>query len=482
MVDVFMSNLRKVLMRIDRRYFIKGSIALSGAALAGGLVSKTEEPVDIQELSVKALELSTLRDPKDKISEFKEVYDRDPKAMGAMRNFRELADLVVVGDEEEQIRHKYAYNYFMETKSVKPPKGEAIPSNISNKLAQLAPGIIAEESKYHNGAKSEDGAETLWQIQPEFYESKRVSETSDRMGNIKVSTKVAFQKFEHIYYALLNGVEVWKDEKRIYHSPGVDFENFCTYFGMNEEQWENFLSLAMVNAYNTGEGRMLKVLHWFRDNYSQKDLVRITNHSELGLFSLMSDMAQEKSAIKGYGEDSNNYVFKVLGGGESLDGKYTLSFSPIEGVDPEIEPLETMELLASSKTSNILGSIGVGVVGGAVIEHAVNTQQVLSATKCERRDWFERRKAEYFIDEYVASVPERVLAQVDDLCASGILSPERRKFLGEFIALTSASVVGVMAKKKKDQIPKEWLRIPDLPSQEELVKKGKRYYQRFMGK
>jgi len=305
---------------LNRREVLRGGI--SGAA-AIGVAAGTDFIVNDLKLIEALPDLPDLQNPDDKIAESKAVFD-------GQASWRERAALPVNG-HEHLTRAEYAAEFFRNAQTVMPAiKGNhssgariqqwfdtfvEMPESIRENLSEIVAGQIAQESKFDNNAFNRSSrARTLWQIIPDVY---RIEANYDEaaMASMETSTQVAFYNYERIYTVLKNGVQLGNIDVH-----GLDFERFKNHFGFTQPQWENFLTLVMVNAYNTGERRMLEILHWFQGEYSADDWAQLENKTELGLFSLMADSARSNRAFRRYDRHSSEYVFKSLGAQASLDG------------------------------------------------------------------------------------------------------------------------------------------------------------------
>lgn len=417
-------------MDLNRRQ----ALGLGAAAITAGVVDAFVPDIEFFG------NLERLENPEEKIAKFKALYDRDPSYKKKGGSVRELANREV-NNSEGLNRREYATNFFESTETVMPQiiaknenadgsmralrrnwfeNFETIPEGTRLSLAQLVTGQIAQESKFDNSAYNKSSkARTLWQIIPAVYRDE-AREDSNTMAAMTVSTKVAFYNYERIYTVLHNGVEI--------RSAGIDvpgfgedgFNDFKAHFGLNESQWENFLALVMLNAYNTGERRMLEIMHWFRKNYSLRELAETKDHTELGLFSLMTDLAFNNPKFNGYREDSSQYVFASLGAGESLKEREVLDFS-------EIDTPGTFIGDAVNKVGEQVTQIGIPIVAGVAAYGAVRSDK--------------RRKKNLERVDKIDTENEKVEPQ-----PKGV---SRRKFLLSSAAAGGAAAAGIMTNRSE---------------------------------
>ncbi len=363
---------------IDRRSFLQLSAAGAGALAIG---AGADHLVNETDLFGYEHRLDSLEDPEEKIAHSKAEYDGNPRSRKGQPNFRELSERAVNG-AEDQTRAEFISNFFSDTETVVPQirnrhsgkfmlewldNFQRIPEPVRQRLSKIVPGQVAQESKFDNGlVNPRSRARTVWQIIPDVY-AKEAKETATTMASLKTSTKVAFYNYERIYTVFKNGVEIPDLNIDV---EGLDFEAFKRRFGLSEDQWNNFLALAMLNAYNTGERRMLEIMHWFKDNFSLSDVAQIENQTELGLFSMMADLARTSGKFSRYGEESNEYVFKSLGAAKSLSHTNRLAFAEIDAVD---SPVNVASRWVKNRITDTGVPILVGAAGGLAVDNGFET-------------------------------------------------------------------------------------------------------------
>ena len=229
-----------------------------------------------------------------------------------------------------------------------------MPPEIQSRLADIAPGIAAQESRFNNNVKaSSAGARYIWQLT-----AGAVKDTNDHTGSshtfedtkkLTVATEVAFNYFDHTIYQVIEPVATKCIEQ----------------FGLHESEGANFMVLCMVNAYNTGPGRMRgvltnfmqsnlgalgrseaiahlvrgaaieqtyqEILDWAERNgldwartLDANDVYEAYSGTGVSLFNALSERAYRDGYDPKYRKDSSEYTFKVLAGAESLAEEYTL--------------------------------------------------------------------------------------------------------------------------------------------------------------
>ncbi len=208
---------------------------------------------------------------------------------------------------------------------------DSIPEEIQKELGFLALGIAGEESRYRSDLKSKSGAEGVFQFMPATvaglgYEEYVVYK-DDKAVDIKpipytVQVEMLGKHLSNIYkelYGHLSPEQI--DSLRVLFESEEDFNTF-------------FITPVMINAYNTGSGRMAKAIKEFitPERISQlqeeyDDIVRYDIFDDLTEFAKDSD----DGLLAGYKDASASYTFKVYG--------YAMSIS--EGYDEYKQKQET---------------------------------------------------------------------------------------------------------------------------------------------
>lgn len=279
--------------RFSRRNILTGA-AVAGAAVAAGVL---ESKLDTDWEDLKTLE--------DKVQHFR----FRPNGFEGDKAFKERAATPVAG-REQFTRAEYAHHAF----GTLPMKN--LPEGVRKKLAALAPGIPAQETRYNNNLTSESGAKYIWQFTPsaiqELNQRRETGEkelTLEDTKSMQVGTLAAFRYFDRGIYPV-----VLKAAQKCAERFGI----------VGAEEQEKFLTLCMVNAYNTGPTRMRRVLEKFTEAQSPKQIRAAYNYDAPSLFNAVAERAVRDKYERGYGRDSSQYVFAVLAGAESLHAQYAL--------------------------------------------------------------------------------------------------------------------------------------------------------------
>ncbi len=291
--------------RPDRRTALKaGVFALVGAGAAGainaGLDTKYED----------------LRTPEEKINYWRKRkggFDGDP-------NFRRDANEPVRGVTETVSRSAFAYQVFSTASAKNMLRG------VQAKLATIAPGIAAQESRYNNNiAVSRSGARHIWQLTPVAIahintllakrEPKRTVRIEDT-SSLQVATPLVFMYLDEAVYPSILGpaMEVLKK------------------FGLaeNEEARDQFLALCMVNGYNAGPGLAARALRTFAETHSPRTVHKTFDGTPLSLYATYADQSKIANVSVGgyrFGPESRDYVLQVLAGAESANAAYKLQYN-----------------------------------------------------------------------------------------------------------------------------------------------------------
>lgn len=453
----------------DRRAFLASSL---GAGAALGAAATTDLALNSINWPETLPGLSDLQTPEDKIAESNTVFD-------SQSAWRERAALPVKGHEHLN-RAEYAAEFFADTKTVLPQIRARhsntaliqkwfdtfveIPDSIRENLSKIVAGQIAQESKFDNNAYNPSShALSMWQVVPDVYRVEANVDASD-MASMEVATQVAFYNYERIYTVLTKGVKLGKIDVK-----GLDFEAFKNHFGLSSGQWENFLTLVMVNAYNTGERRMLEILHWFKAEYDREDWAKLEDQTELGLFSLMADSARaNRTRFKRYDKHSSEYVFKSLGAQESLDGAgldYSQSGSSI---------VDATQEWVGDRLYDTGIPVATGVASGLVAKNALATSERYPKPKKKVKSFAKRagrdlaRHSKTALERSTAAVKATINGEAAAPKRRAVpeLTMSRRQVLAQAGVLTAASITGVVGARNADLIGSLGSGVSDLLSLE----------------
>lgn len=323
---------------IDRRRFLKTFGAAAAGGLAYGIVDK------LKDTSVKEGLNSIIQ--KD-IDVFKKVFREN-------KNLPIFAQKEVI-DGAGFSRHTYVHEYF------KSHKGEKMPDDIRTLIAKLIPGLAAEESKFDNSLVSPSGAFGIFQIMPNTYlDSTGIKKVDEIKKSLTKQTAFCFEHLDEKVYKYLNESE-----------QAVPLKKICEQFELDKKEGDIFSALVILNAYNAGQGNMMKIIKKFSEKYnSAKDLPENYNKTGLGLFYNLINTALKKKFTPSYGKDARNYVLKILAGNEILNEKLGTSYG-LE-IGDEVHTLENEK--SSSRKIVEAGAVGIG--SGAIANIIINRENI----------------------------------------------------------------------------------------------------------
>ncbi len=198
-----------------------------------------------------------------------------------------------------------------------------MPDNIIKGLAYMAPGIVAQESKFNLEATNPNTkAYGPWQATQRYINdfNQRVAPrrkmqgviisdtepvkdeiTLEQMNDLVLSTKVAFMSFEVAYESLKSDIARLA---QTFHIKGVETDKLAT--------------LILINAHNAGATRMRNVIQEFINQYKDDNKnVHIGIYNAQELFHSMSVLMRGK--VEGYGQESSAYVAACMAGAEVVN-------------------------------------------------------------------------------------------------------------------------------------------------------------------
>ena len=170
-------------------------------------------------------------------------------------------------------------------------------------------GIAAEESRFTQTKVSPAGATGVLQIMPKVaakYAENNYLENFD-ISDLSDQILVAVDHVETCYRLLTKNLK----EELAYFTE--------IYFNGNTASMEKYLLVPLViNAYNCGQERVIDLVDWFTDVYINPDKAAEILDSEKKLsgydvYQAMAYAAPVEKAVNRFGDDSSNYVEKVIG-------------------------------------------------------------------------------------------------------------------------------------------------------------------------
>lgn len=203
---------------------------------------------------------------------------------------------------------------------------EKIPEALQKELVKLVVGIAAQESRYNDAVKSPVGASGIFQLMPqtvdglgeysEYVIYKKETVTDDEgtekeiavpvgLNSIPLTVQVemAGEHISNIYNELRAHVDeqVFTDVRQLYTSD----EDFFAYF----------MAPVIINAYNTGGGRMAALIKTFMTPEKQASLQEVYGErAGYDIFEQMTDFghASDEGLLNEYRRDSATYFEGVL--------------------------------------------------------------------------------------------------------------------------------------------------------------------------
>ncbi len=188
-------------------------------------------------------------------------------------------------------------------------KFQNIPPHIAAMLEPAMIGIAAEESRFTQNKVSKAGATGVLQVMPKVaakYAENNGLENFD-IADVSNQILVAVDHVETCYRLLTKNLK----EELAYFTE--------EYFAGNTASMEKYLLVPLIiNSYNVGQDRMMDVVEWFAEEYfDPQKASKIFDTGALltgyDLYQAMVYAADEQNAVKKFGDDSSNYVEKVMG-------------------------------------------------------------------------------------------------------------------------------------------------------------------------
>jgi len=284
-----------------------------------------------------------LKTPDEKLDQFrtgKRGFDLD-------ESFHAAAAERVYGDEQYS-RAEYVQHIFSNTTAVNMPEG------IRDKLAIVAPGIPAQESRYNNNLPtSRSGAKYIWQLSPPaIAHLNQILKTNVKLDDtqaLKTATPLAFAYFDHVLYSAVK-----EPAERVLIAFGL---------GENQEAAEQFIVYCMLNAYNAGPTRIATMLDSFAEKYGPRHVHPAYEYTPLSLFQSFAEVALRppSSLSDGYKHEAGEYVFRALAGAESLNAESKLTYDQTLAEKVAANSKHTLHVLLQEA----LKPAAAGIVGGA---------------------------------------------------------------------------------------------------------------------
>lgn len=216
-------------------------------------------------------------------------------------------------------------------------------SSLPQELQDLLIGVCGLESGFSDNAKSNKKAVGAWQFIPltaKAYgligKDPKTKKSFDHRNDFIASTHAAKEYFIYLYTLFLKNEDVKKLRDR---------------FDLSEK---DIIYPLVINAYNTGENNMLKVIRWFLEEYPTKEKFEKrfgTGPYGMDLYTCMAQEALEETDepdLNQYGRNSRDYFLQVSAISRLLQEKlknssYRHNFDPKQA-ESELYPQDEREI------------------------------------------------------------------------------------------------------------------------------------------
>jgi hypothetical protein len=198
----------------------------------------------------------------------------------------------------------------------------SLPEEIQTELRFLAAGIAGEESRFRDGIKSSANAGGIFQFMPE---------TVDGLGyghfvRYEGGKAVALKSIPYTVQVEMLGKHLSNIYKELYgHLDTSEIDQIQQLFASEKDFNTFFLTPVMINAYNTGAGRMSKAIKEFATPDRVFEMHEKYNETVgYDLFHDLTEFAEisNKGSLSGYKIASASYTVKVFGYAKSIAEGY----------------------------------------------------------------------------------------------------------------------------------------------------------------
>jgi hypothetical protein len=184
----------------------------------------------------------------------------------------------------------YAINFYKNTEYVSENKNiKILPRDVKNLLSWIVPWIIAQESRFYKYAKSSAWAVWSTQIIPKY---SKFSE-EELLSSFSIQVKESFRIIE---------------EKWTYLEDNIDFKKLAIKYWLWFYELDNFITLCLINSYNTWQWRMVLVIKKFLTTISKKYSDARKDKTWEWLFNLMIELAYNLKWVNWYRIQSFEYT------------------------------------------------------------------------------------------------------------------------------------------------------------------------------
>lgn len=182
-----------------------------------------------------------------------------------------------------------------------------IPEATQTELRRLIPALAIQESGYHNGLVSKNGAVGILQQIPDAISHLSEYSVSEVQQSLAKQVEVAGNYFVNARYVMF-------DSERF--GVGETAERELLRRHSQDEFEQEFLPLALLNGYNVGPAGMAREI---------RDYFKVPEHLDndltgAELFYDIIEWARETKAERGtnFGDDARNYVPKIYAAAEIM--------------------------------------------------------------------------------------------------------------------------------------------------------------------
>ncbi len=284
---------KEELDKATRRGVLRVLAGFGGAAVVAGTVKElfdtdtpTQDVLNEEELSRIPLEvkerLTIMADSPlfmERLEEYIKKYRGDELALAL---HPENGRARTIGDDAGRSRIDYVREEVMRG-------ANAIPPDIRQELSFYVTGMFAEESKYRNDLESGVGAQFIAQAMPETY--TLYGYTQADMKKLKIQVEFTRRLLTDSYNIITKDArKALSKIQELYFNDEAAFRT-------------TFLSLCLVNAYQTGIGNMISVVQEFAKKPRR-------NLQGYDVFEAMTRAAEDGSFDPHYKEQSAHYPKK----------------------------------------------------------------------------------------------------------------------------------------------------------------------------
>ena len=223
-------------------------------------------------------------------------------------------------ETDNKSRAQWAYDRFMQ-------KATRLNGRLKEYVAELFVGLLAQESKYYDGAESSKGALGVAQIMPGTYNDLKARRAGHFSFELPDDPKEILFKFKpSIDLATVHIDTV------IYPTLKKPLSLIRQILDMSEDDFYKFSAFAIINAYNAGQGTIRTCLIKFaqflqrqKEEYAKNPNGKnafywkyLKTSGPLELYFVFARYSYKNKSHNLYGQDALNYTFLAMGGSNAL--------------------------------------------------------------------------------------------------------------------------------------------------------------------